>query len=180
MDFNILVKTQLFPIFQKYGFEIKEEFKNILRFQSSIIEINIVFNNYEKSCCISIGKNGDPLYELRNNAVKELFNSSLSIEQITPEAFVQNLSILFETKEGNEILKGNIEKIKISEDENYTSELIRRQVLNVASKAWRNNDYITFVKSIDTIGVNYIPQSYLLKYKIAKQKIIAIKHKNRM
>jgi hypothetical protein len=27
MEFNALVKTQLFPILQKYGFEIEEEFK---------------------------------------------------------------------------------------------------------------------------------------------------------
>ena len=174
MEFNTLVKTQLFPILQKYGFEIAEEFKNILRFQSSVIEINIVYNDYEKSCYISIGKKGKSLYELRNNAVKELFNSSLSVEQVTPEVFVQNLFSLFETKEGSEILKGSIEtfiKFKISEDNNYTSELLQRQALEAASRAWEANDYVAFVESIEEIGISKIPQSYQLKYKIAKQKL---------
>ncbi len=174
MEFNKLVKTYLYPIFQKYGFEIKEEFKNILYFQSSIIEINIAFNNYEKSCYISIGKKGESLHELRNNAVKELFNSSLSVEQVTPETLVQNLSILFEAKEGVEILKGNIDafiNFKLSEAENYTSELIRKQILDAALKAWENNDYVTFRESIEKIGIDKVPQSFQLKYKIAKQKL---------
>ena len=172
MDFNTLVKTRLFPILQKYGFEIKEEFQNILHFQSSIIEIKIILNSLEKSCYLFMGKKGELLHELRNNAVKELFNSSLSVERVTSETLVQNLSILFETKEGVEILKGNIDafiNFKISEDENYTSELIRKQLLDVASKAWKNNDNITFAKSIEKVGINNVPQSYKLKYKIAKR-----------
>lgn len=174
MEFNILVKTQLLPILQKYGFEIAEEFKNIIRFQSSVIEINIVYNDYEKSCYISIGKKGKSLYELRNNAVKKLFNSSLSVEQVTPEIFLQNLSLLFETEEGIALLKGNIDdfiKFKKSEDNHYTSELLRKQALEVASRAWEANDYLAFIESIEEIGISKIPQSYQLKYKIAKQKL---------
>jgi hypothetical protein len=174
MEFNTLVKTQLFPIFQKYRFEIAEEFKNILRFQSSAIEINIVYNDYEKSCYISMGKKGQSLYELRNNAIKELFNSSLSIEDVTPEVFVQNLLSLFETKEGTELLKGDIDdfiKFKISEDNHYTSALLLKQGLEVASRAWEANDYVNFIESIEKIGIGKIPISYQLKYKIAKQKL---------
>lgn len=174
MEFNTLVKTQLFPILQKYGFEIAEEFKNILRLQSSVIEINIVYNDYEKSCYISIGRKERSLYELRNNAVRELLNSSLSVEQVAPEIFVQNLSLLFETEEGIALLKGHIDdfiKFKISEDNHYTSELMEKQVLEVASKAWEASDYLSFVDSIDKIGFSKIPQSYQLKYKIAKQKL---------
>jgi hypothetical protein len=46
MEFNTLVRTQLFPILQKYEFEIAEEFKNIVRFQSSVMKVNVVFNDY--------------------------------------------------------------------------------------------------------------------------------------
>ena len=174
MEFNKLVKTYLYPILQKYGFEIKEELKNILHFQSSIIEVNIVFNDFEKSCYVFMGKKGELLHELRNNAVRELFNSSLSVEQVTPETLVQNLSVLFKTKEGVEILKGNIDafiNFKLSEAENYTSELIRKQILDAALKAWENNDYVTFRESIEKIGIDKVPQSFQLKYKIAKQRL---------
>lgn len=174
MEFNKLVRTQLFPILQKYGFEIVEEFKNIVRFQSSVMKVNVVFNNYDKSHLVEIGKRGEALYSLNDNAVKELFSSELSIEQVTLEIFVQNLSLLFKQQKGVEILKGSIEPldnfIKL-QSEHYTSELVKRQALEAASKAWKANDYITFVKSIDKIGIDKIPQSYLLKYKIAMQKL---------
>jgi hypothetical protein len=174
MEFNTLVKTQLFPTLQKFEFEIAEEYKNILRFQSSVIELNIVYNDNEKSCYISIGKKGKSLYELRNNAVRELLNSSLSVEQITSEIFVKNLITLFETKEGTALLKGNIEdfiKFKTLEDNNYTFELVQRQILETASKAWERNDYKAFIKSMDETDIEKVPQSYQLKYKIAKQKL---------
>jgi hypothetical protein len=174
MEFNTLVKTQLLQILEKHGFEITEEFKNIIRFQSSVIEINIVYIDYEKSCYISIGKKGESLYELRNNALRELLNSSLSIERVSLTVFVQNLFTFFETKEGVALLKGDIDdfiKFKISEDNNYTIELLQRQVLETASRAWERKNYKEFIKSIDEIDIEKIPQSYQLKYKIAKQKI---------
>ncbi|MEY3499017.1 MAG: hypothetical protein RL308_686 [Bacteroidota bacterium] len=174
MEFNTLVKTKLFPILEKYGFGITEEFKNIIRFQSSFIEINIVYNDYEKSCYISIGKKGKSLYELRNNAIRELLNSSLLVEQVVPAVFVQNLSTLFETKEGTALLKGNIDdfvKFKISEDNHYTLELVQHQTLEAALKAWERKDYKGFVESMNEIDFENIPLSYQLKYKIAKQKL---------
>lgn len=175
MEFNTLVKTYLSPILQKYGFEIAEDIKNIVRFQSSVMKVNLVFNDYDKSHFVEIGRQGETLYPLNDNAGKELWGSSaLPIEQVTSKVFVQNLSLLFETKEGIEILKGNVSLLKSilsQESENYTSELMQKQVLEAASKAWEANDYLSFVDSIDKIGISKIPQSYQLKYKIAKQKL---------
>ena len=87
----MLVKAQIFTILQKYGFEIAEERKNILLFQSSGMKVNIVFNRYDRSFLVEIGKQDNELYPLNDYVVKELFHSSLSIEQVTPEIFVQNL-----------------------------------------------------------------------------------------
>lgn len=175
MEFNTLVKAQLFPIFQKYGFRIAEEFKNILRFQSSVMKVNLVFNDYDKSHLVELGRQGETLYPLNNNAVKALWGSfALPVEQVTSEIFVQNLFLLFETKEGVEILKGNISLLESAisqQSKNYTSELLLNQELEISAKAWAVNDYAAFVESIDKIGVSKIPQSYQLKYKIAKQKL---------
>ena len=55
MEFNTLVKTRFFSILQKYGFEIEEEFENVLRFQSPVMKVNIVFNPYDKSFLVEIG-----------------------------------------------------------------------------------------------------------------------------
>lgn len=174
MEYNTLVRTSLFPILNKYGFDIAEEFKNIVRFKSSKIEINIVFNDFENSNYISIGKQNEVLYPLNDNAIRIIFNSELHIEQVPPEVFVQNLSIIFQQKEGIEILNGKIEPFiafKLVEINDYNVALIQRQILETASKAWKMNDYKAFVKSIDEIDIEKIPQSYQLKYKIAKRKL---------
>lgn len=174
MEFNTLVKAQLSPILQKYGFGIAEEFKNIFRFQSSVMKVNVVFNQYDRSFLVEIGKQDDELYPLNDYVVKELFHSSLSVEQVTPEVFVQNISVLFGTPEGVELLQGNVKSLKniaIQQSENYTSELLLKHGLEFALRAWEAKDYATFVESIDKIGIRKIPQSYQLKYKIAKQKL---------
>ena len=68
--------------------------------------------NIDKSFLVEIGKRDETLYSLNDYVVKELFNSSLSVEQVTPEIFVQNLSMLFATQEGIEILQGNVKNLK--------------------------------------------------------------------
>lgn len=174
MEYNTLVRTSLFPILKKYGFDIAEEFKNIVRFQSSVMKVNVVFNDYEKSNFIEIGRKNEVLYPLSNNAIRIIFNSELHIEQVTPEIFVENLSVIFQQKEGIEILKGNIKHLVEfieKESNDYTFELVQRQTLETASKAWEKNDYKAFIKSIDEIDIEKVPQSYQLKYKIAKQKL---------
>lgn len=174
MEFNTLVKTQLFPILQKYGFDIAEEFKNIIRFQSSAMKVNVAFDDYEKSNFIEIGRQNEVLHPLNDNVIKIIFNSELNIEQVTPEIFVQNLSIIFQQKEGVEILNGDIKHLVEfieKESNDYTFELVQQQTLEAASRAWERNDYKAFLKSIDEIDVEKAPQSYQLKYKIANQKL---------
>jgi len=173
MEFNTLVKEQLFPILEKVGFKLSEEFKNIIRFESSVLQINIVYNDYEKSNFIELGNKNDILYPLNDSVVKNVFKSELPINQVTPEIFVKNLGLIFESF-GLEILKGNIKNLveyveKGSSD--YTFELVQRQTLETASKAWEKNNYKAFIKSIDEIGIEKLPKSYQLKYKIAKQKV---------
>jgi len=87
---------------------------------------------------------------------------------------VKNICYLFETKQGIHILKGNIGdfiEYKVSAITNFNDELMRNQLLEIASNAWMTNDYVVFIESIEKIGINKIPKSYLLKYQIAKQKI---------
>lgn len=174
MKFNRLIKKQLFPILQKEGFEILEESKNVVSFASSFIEINLVYNEYENSNYISIGKLGETLYPLNDNVIKNIFNSELHINQVTCEVFIKNLTLIFQQKEGIEILKGNIKDlIKFIEKgiNDYHSELFKKQILETALQAWEVKNYKSFINNIDSLGFEKIPKSYQLKYKIAKQKI---------
>jgi hypothetical protein len=174
MKFNELVHNLLFPVLLNAGFEVVEELNNIIRFNSHNMEVRIVYNEYEKSNFIEIGRLGEMLYPLNDSVVTNIFNSELQISQVTPVVFVKNLGSLFTQKEGSEILKGNIKHlVKFMEQESsiYTSELIQRQTLETASKAWEKSDYKAFIKSIGEIGIEKLPQSYQLKYNIAKQKV---------
>jgi len=77
------------------------------------MKVNLVFNDYDKSHFVELGMQVETLYPLNDNMVKELWGSSaLPIEQVTSKVFVQNLSLLFETKVGIELLKGNVSLLK--------------------------------------------------------------------
>ncbi|RRQ46497.1 hypothetical protein [Chryseobacterium sp. SC28] len=175
MDFNIQIKTQLFPIFQRYGFEIVEEFKNVLRFQSSITKINIVHNPFENSNTIWVGKRGKTdMIEINNNLLILFFNSLLNLDKVSVEVFINNLVIFFEN-EGESLLIGNkindLEKFDLERSKIYTQNLLNQQNINAADKAWQQNDYENFVNIINGLNYEKLPKPYLLKYKIAKQKL---------
>lgn len=172
MEFNTLIKEQLFPLFQKKGYKKSEELNNILRLESSILKVNIVYNNYDKTCLFEIGKRGGILYPINDNVVRSIFKSELQIDYVTPEVFVQNLVLLFQQKEGIEILGGNItdlENFIKQECSIYTQKLIMKQALEIASNAWMNKDYKTFIACIDKLIFDELPEPFKLKYKIAKQ-----------
>ena len=114
------------------------------------------------------------MYPINNKSLRVIFNSDLNIEEVRPEIFIQNLSVIFQQKESNEILKGNIGSFvdfKLEEIKDYNLMLMNKQTLEAASKAWRKSDYKEFIVIIDKSNIENLPQSYLLKYKIAKQKI---------
>lgn len=180
MEFNTLVKAQLFPILQKYGFEKADESKNYLKFESDNLVVVICRDERENSNLLYVGKKDSNQYLIDGNIIKRFFISDLErefkIPERTIEDFVNNLFIFF-TEAGYRLLKEesevllNIKKFIIQQSENYTSELLLEQGLEVASRAWEAKDYTAFVESIDKIGINKIPKSYQLKYKIAKQKL---------
>lgn len=144
MNFNELVKEHLFLILQKYGFELTEEMRNILRFQSSDVYVNISYSKFEMRPGISIGRPwgrpGEFVSELTDEKVKKFFHSSLSVDYGTPEGFVQNLSVLFQSEEGDRMLKGGEyldEFIKYSLEKNkeYFDEQMRQQEKAAALRA---------------------------------------------
>lgn len=91
--------------------------------QSSIVKVNIAFNQYDGSFLIEIGRLNETLYPLNDEVIKELFHYSLSVEKVRVEGFIQNLSILFQTAEVVEMLMGNIKSLEdfiTRQSENYT------------------------------------------------------------
>lgn len=173
MEFVDLVKTQLFPILKKYDFEISEEITDSIVFQSWELEIGTFYNPYDRTSSISIGKKGEEQLPLYDSVVQEIFNSSLPVEQVTPETFVHNLSLVFQTKEGESLLKGNSEpftKATEAKIHNDFAGFMQKQTLAAAAKAWEAQDYGTFIAIMEKLDRNQLPESWLLKYSIAKKK----------
>jgi len=180
MEFNKILLNKLGAFLQKEGFHLSEQFENYLKFESDNSVVVICRDKRENSNLLYIGKTEGNQYLIDGSIIKRFCVSNLEkdfkIPERTIEDFADNLFLLF-TGKGYELLKKDskvlydIAKFVETESEEYTSELLLKQALESASKAWETNDYVSFVDKIDKIGIAKIPQSYQLKYKIAKQKL---------
>jgi hypothetical protein len=177
MQFNTLIKTQISPILRKHGYRLSEEFENIIGFKSLSMRLNFAYNAYDRTFLVEIGRQGNYLNTLDDNAVKGIFGFELPIEQVTMEDFVRNLSVLFEQPQVVKLLEGNVsplEKFSAQASSDYTASLVRSQLLEDISRAWDDKNYGEFIRIVDKIGLDDLPGSYLLKYKIAKRKFVQI------
>jgi hypothetical protein len=180
MRFNEIVFNQLEPLFKKYGLKLVEEFKGYLKFKSDYVVITLASNEREKTNLLYVGAGEDTQYLVDGNVIKEYFISDVDkvfkIPELTIEDFVHNLLIFFKGA-GKSLLYGEQSKLKELENSlkiksaKYTTELIMKQNLNEADKAWQNADYRNFVRYLDKIDRDRLPVSYDLKYKIALDKL---------
>src|ERR1700694_6040620 len=141
MEFNALVSDRLDLIFQKHNLHVIEQFKNYVKFRSDNIILTISHNDRENSNSLFIGRNESALYPIDDNVLKDVFNSVLKINYVTPEVFVNNLAVFFE-EEGKQLISGNadtlnaVEKYIYAKSEEYTLQLMEQQNLDAANKAW--------------------------------------------
>ena len=178
MKFNQLILEKLAVIFQKYHLHYLEQRDNYLKLASDDLEIIITHNQFENSNTLWLGRNNETTskVEIDNDTLKLFFKSDLKLSQVSLETFISNLVLFFEN-EAKPLLMGDLnrinelEKFDLKRSQNYTDNLLERQNLEVASKAWEIKDYKTFIGSIDKIDIDKVPESFQLKYKIAKQKL---------
>ena len=176
MDFNKLINERIVPIFELHGFHIAEQFKNYTCFKSDSVEAAFSYNELDRTTLFEIGKLDDFRFPINNNAMNQVFDSNIKIEQQSKEEFVDNV-VLFLHESGDFIFKGNLNKLNQfrkfveKESDTYTTQLFKRQNLSAANQAWDNGNYKEFIKLIEAINIDSIEPSYKLKYKIAKQKL---------
>jgi hypothetical protein len=175
MDFNQLVIDEIFPILSAYDFSISENFHNVLRFKSTEVGLSISYDQIDRTGLIEAGKRDGFLYPLDDELVKNVFGSSIKIEQTNMDVFVHNVALFLKT-DGSSILTGDrikMEQIKEfveRESEVYTSKLVQEQTLMQVDKAWSAGQYPEVVRLMDELKNQDLPQSYQLKYKIALQR----------
>lgn len=176
MEFNQLVLNRLGLIFQKHNLHVIEQFKNHVKLKSDSVIITLNHDERENSNAFYVGGNEDFLYPVDEYVLKSAFNSDLKINNVTQEMFINNLAIFFEG-EGKPLIAGNIyaleavEKYVYKEGEVYTTQLVDKQNLDAANKAWEEGNYKDFIKYLDKTDRQKLPASYKLKYKMAHQKL---------
>lgn len=103
--------------------------------------------------------------------LKEIFNYDKQLNNF--EDFIVD----FLKNEGIGILTGDtaklieLENYEKTQAKRYTDTLLNRQRTNTADSAWIKKDYLAFIKAIDAMDKDDVPDSYKLKYKIARERI---------
>jgi len=175
MDFENVLKENIYSFFKNEGFDIIKENNNLIEFKSSSIRLRMAFNNREKSYFIEIGRTDDTLYPFDDLSIKEIigYNPYLN-ESCSHLEFVQKIIKIFYSEEGYKLLKGNIESlIFISKKRSnaYKKEIELKHILDKASIAWNERDYIAFITILSNISQNDIPTTFSVKLKIAKSQL---------
>ena len=176
MNFNQLVFEKVVPLFSEQHFQVSELYENFFQFKSVLVEVTISYNELDKTCLFEVGKVGGFLYPINDNALEQVFGSEIKFNQQTKEGFLNSV-VIFLKQEGIFILNGELEKLEElksfieKESEVYTSKVIKQYNLAALDKAWNNGEYEAFIKLFNQTNKNEFPQSYLIKYKIANQKI---------
>jgi hypothetical protein len=176
MDFNKIVIERFEQIFHKNNLRVIELFHNFVKLESDSIVITVNHDERENSNSFYIGIKGSPLYPIDENVLQGVFNSTIKINHVTPDVFVNNL-VLFLEGVGNLLIVGDkdtllaVEKYIQNESKEYTVELVNKQNLDAANKAWEEGDFKDFIRYLDKTDRQKLPSSYELKYKMAQQKI---------
>lgn len=177
MEFNKLVFKELGIIFKSNNLHIIEQSNNHVKLKSKSLVITLIHDERENSNGIYVGSNEDFLYPVNEFILKNAFNSNVKIDNVTPEVFLNSLCIFFEN-DGKSLISGNqyalevIKKYVYNASETYTDLIVNTQILEAANKAWDKRNYKEFIIYIDKLDKQILPESYLLKYKIAIKKLV--------
>ncbi len=176
MNFNKLVLDKLLAVFREYNLNVINQSENYVEFASKKIVITIRHNNLENSNLFFVGRNLGSLFLMDDQIIGNIFKTTLKFDFVTPEIFVNNLYEFFKNEgilflNGDEKTLKSLESYVYERSNNYTNELLDRQNMRSANKAWEENNYKDFVKFISKIDMEKLLPSYKLKYKMALKRI---------
>ena len=175
MEFEKLAIESLGELFAKYNFHIAEQRRDYVRFESNGVAIRVVRDWRDNSNSLSITISNSSSIILTEDILTHLFNFDLKVDQVAPNVFFRNFALFFK-KEGKSVLEKNVDILQTVQayskkvNAEYNMELINSQLREAADEAWNENDFKKFVTIIDKIGLQNLPTSYGLKYKVAQKK----------
>jgi hypothetical protein len=174
LDFDKVIE-KITSFLKAYNFFVVENHKNNVKYVSTKTSIVIGYDEREYYYFAIVGDKSNISIPLDVNNLTNVFQ--YDSEKFIRSPFEEFFIDFFMTTNGNLILTGDrtiFEALKRDRDkraEEYTRQLLQRQNLDSADKAWLSNNYLEFVKHLDLIDKSSLLQSYELKYSIAKRKL---------
>ncbi len=162
------------PFLRQYDFLIAETYKDFVKYESEHTEISVGYDNRDHNYFTLIGSKTDDSISLDAVNLRDVF--AYDVEIFIKKPFVTFFINFFSTK-GLDILNGDLTKfneLKRNREERamrYSKELIEKQNLKAADNAWSVNNYSDFIRYLDLVNRSNLPESYELKYSIAKDKL---------
>jgi hypothetical protein len=176
MEFNQLILEKLHSLFIDHGLEMTEQSKYIAKYESQELVIGLSHNTRENSNALWVGRKSHSEVEIDNQVMREHFNSDLKLGNVSLEVFV-NTVFLFFIGDGEKLLEGNehalvsLENFNQQRSSEFTANLMERQNIEAANKAWKDGNYSDVVKYLKKVNKANLPASFRQKYKIAQQRL---------
>ena len=164
---------KLQPLFNSHNFKTIERRQGFIHLQSDLVSIRLGHDWRDNSISLFAGQINGQESEIDEKTMKDVFNH-LSRDD-NNKSPLQNI-IDFLNGNGRLLLTGDINKLRelevysSTQAKLYTDNLILKQNIALADKAWSNKNYKQFLRHIEAIDPSYLPKSYHLKYKIASDK----------
>lgn len=161
---------------KEHGLEITEQVTNIIRYQSTKLHVSLVHDPRENSNTLWVGKSRFDIVEIDNRLMRDLYNSDLKLSNLSKEDFVNNV-LLFFNGDGEKLLKGNktdlirLGKFNVKRSEEYTENLVEKQHLDAADRAWKEGNYLDVLKHLKSVNEEKLTASYKQKYRIAQKRL---------
>lgn len=173
MKFDDVIKS-ISPIFLEHGFSISDHSRNYIRYESDVVAFTFAFDSIENAFYVAAGYKDRILIELLDNQLmQEVFGA---VNYSGQKQLIDEYLVHFLKGRGHELLRDNsavldkLEAYSTRRAKEYTESILKQQTLKAADNAWINKDYPSFIKLLDTIDKNTLPESYLKKYRIAVSK----------
>ncbi len=155
-------------------FSIINKSPHFIKYSSNSATITVAYDNLEYLFYVHVGKNSESLMELTPIALKGVFKddsfqfqSTLTIDNLISFLKAAGKSIAL----GDKKIFKELKEFSDRQSKEITKQIIQLQNIQGADKAWKQKDYINFIKCIDRTEKDLLPQSYLKKYKIAMDKL---------
>lgn len=176
MEFNQLISQKLQSLFTEHGLKMTEQSKYIVRYESNELVISLSHNPRENSNTLWVGRKNFNEVEIDNQIMREHFSSDLKLSNLPQETFANNVFLFFmgdgeKLMEGNERALISLEKFNEQRSQEYTANLVDKQNLEAANKAWKDGNYSEVIKYLEKINTDDLPESFRQKYKIARQRL---------